>query len=207
VSRVADPAGSVEAGVAAGLAGLAAFLVLHHVLIVPIWFVAPAATVLAAVGGAAVGSAYRELLPRLPRRPWTALALIALTAAVLGPAVVLAEIRGAIVTGGPMSEASLLVSPAHAAAWFALGLFGVATLMGVTLGRLVGRTRRASALTGVAGFCLALGPGHNIPLLGGTSAASTEVVILLVVAMVSSFVLVRVQAALAARRRQVPASN
>lgn len=47
------------------------FLVLHHAWIAPIWFVAPMGAVLASLGGAAVGAAYAELRPVLPRRPWT----------------------------------------------------------------------------------------------------------------------------------------
>ncbi|MCI0346669.1 MAG: hypothetical protein L0221_14695, partial [Chloroflexi bacterium] len=66
---------AISAGAAAGLAGLVAFLVLHHAWIRPIWAIAPVGAVMAAGGGAIVGAAYAELLPRLPGRPLRSLAV------------------------------------------------------------------------------------------------------------------------------------
>jgi hypothetical protein len=63
------------AGVLAGIAGLLAFLVLHALWIVPIWFILPVGLLVAGGGGLAVGWAYAELRYRLPQRPWTALAV------------------------------------------------------------------------------------------------------------------------------------
>lgn len=83
MSQAATRAREIEAGAIAGIAGLAVFLLLHHVWIVPIWFVAPAGAVFAASGGATVGAAYAQLRPRLPGRPWPALWLIAMIAMVL----------------------------------------------------------------------------------------------------------------------------
>jgi hypothetical protein len=99
-------AASLEAGVVAGLVGFATFLVLHHVWIVPIWFIAPVGAVIAAAGGAAAGRAYAELLPYLPPRPWTSVAVAAVVGLILLPAVVIAELRGpiyAVGTGGTRS--------------------------------------------------------------------------------------------------------
>ena len=102
-------AASVRAGVLAGIAGFATFLLVHHVWLVPIWFIAPAGALVAAVGGAVVGAAYAELHPHLPRRPWTVIAVIVVIGVVLLPAFVIAELRGLNtrirLTGGPEPSA------------------------------------------------------------------------------------------------------
>lgn len=48
-------------------------------------------------------------------------------------------------------------------------------------------------------FALAVGPGHNIPLLGGTSVVAKEVAILAAVIGVASVMLVEAHARLAGR--------
>jgi hypothetical protein len=101
-SREVDPlvdagsTASVQAEVLAGIAGFAAFLLAHHALILPIWFITPVGGVLAAVGGAAVGAAYADLLPYLPRRPWTALGVMLVVGAILLPALALTEYWGPV---------------------------------------------------------------------------------------------------------------
>jgi hypothetical protein len=99
------------AGVTAGMAGLFVFLILHHLWIVPIWFILPFGVVVAAVGGAA--------------------------------------------------------------------------------GWLIGRSGQAAMATAVAGFIYALGPGHNIPLVGGTPGVGKELVIMAAVVVVSALILRR----------------
>ena len=49
-------------------------------------------------------------------------------------------------------------------------------------------TRQAALSTAVAGFVFALGPGHNIPLLGNTRVVGKGIVLLLAITMVSAFV-------------------
>lgn len=63
--QVAEPinatrsrAASVRAGILAWIAGLATFLLINHVWIVPIWFIEPAGALVATAGGAAVGAAF-----------------------------------------------------------------------------------------------------------------------------------------------------
>jgi hypothetical protein len=192
-------AGWAEAGAVAGIAGLVVFLALHHLWVVPIWFIAPVGAVMAAAGGAAVGAAYVELLPQLPRRPLTVLAVVAGVAAMLVPSIVFAELGGPMYDVAADGEAALLVPVSDAVTAFVIELLATTTLAGAVLGGLVGRTRRATATTALAGFALAVGPGHNIPLLGGTSAATRELVILAVVALVASVVLVEAHAWLARR--------
>ena len=191
---------SVQAGVLAGIAGFATFLLIHHLWIVPIWFIAPAGTLVAAAGGAAVGAAYAELLPHLPRRPWTPIGLIIVIGIVLLPAFVIAELRGPIfaLEGG---GGTLLVPGAEAATDVVMGLLGTATIAGAGLGWLIAGSRRAAGTTALAAFALALGPGHNIPLLGGTPAVAKELVTLAAVAAVASVVLVEAHAYL------VPSTN
>jgi hypothetical protein len=192
--RAIGPA--VWAGALAGIAGLVTFLVAHHAWIAPIWFVAPAGLVMAALGGAAVGSSYATLRPRLPQRPWTATAIVAIFAGVLAPAVVVAELRGPILAMGPDGGGVLLVPGEEAVVDVLVGLIGVSALMGATLGGLIGRSRRAALATSLAAVALAIGPGHNIPLLGGTPVVEKELAILLLVLVVSACTLVETEARL-----------
>jgi hypothetical protein len=180
-------------GVAAGIAGLIVFLILHHLWIAPIWFILPFGLVVAAVGGAAVGWAYGELLPNLPQRPWTILAVTGLIAIILLPSIILAELREPLfditVPGG-----RLRVSTGRAAMVFVLELLLTATLVGGAAGWLIGRSGQAAIATAVAGFIYALGPGHNIPLVGGTPGVGKELAIMTAVVVVSALVMVEVQA-------------
>ena len=197
---------SIEAGAGAGIAGLLVFLLLHHLWIVPIWFIAPVGAVMAAAGGAAVGAAYGELRPHLPRRPFTTFAVMGLIALVLAPSVVIAELRGPIYEmdrdGG-----TLLVPGTQAVADVVVGLLGTSVLMGAALGRLIGRSGRAAGMMALAAFALAIGPGHNIPLLGGTGGVARELLILAAVAAVASPVLVEGEAWRARRDRNPRADS
>ena len=195
------PRPTVIAGAAAGLAGLATFLVLHHAWIVPIWFIAPVGGFMAAVGGAAVGASYGALVEHLPRRPWRILAAVAIYAGVMLPALAFAEASGPIFAMDSTGGGALLVSTWEALADVAIGLFGATALAGAIIGGLVGRTRRAAALTALAGVVLAAGPGHNIPLLGATSAVTMELAMLGAVLVVACIVLVEVPARLSLTNR------
>lgn len=178
----------------AGLAGFAVFLVLHHLWIVPIWFIAPIGGVMAAAGGAAVGAAYAELLSHLPPRPWTAIVVALGIVAVLGQSIVIAELRGPVYVMGQSGAGILVVAASEAVAGFVGGLLATATVAGAAVGWLVGRTRRAAGWTALAGFALAIGPGHNIPLLGATPAVAKELVMLAAVTVAASIVLVEGEA-------------
>lgn len=184
------------AGALAGMAGLLVFLILHQLWIVPIWFILPFGLVIAAAGGVAAGSAYRALLPNLPPRPWTALALVALIGMILAPSFILAELRN------PMFDISvpggrLMISTGRAVATFVLELLVTATLVGGLVGWLIGHTRRATLATALAGFIFALGPGHNIPLIGGTPGVMKELALMASIIFVSALVLVEVSHMLA----------
>jgi hypothetical protein len=127
----------------------------------------------AAAGGAAVGWAYGELLPNLPPRPWTILEVTGLIAVILLPSIILAELREPLfditVPGG-----RLQVSTGRAALVFVLEFLLTATLVGGAAGWLIGRSGQAAMATAVAGFIYALGPGQNIPLVGGTPGVAKE---------------------------------
>ncbi|MFL5801577.1 MAG: hypothetical protein ACJ8CR_07520 [Roseiflexaceae bacterium] len=189
------------AGVAAGIAGLLVFLALHALWIVPIWFILPAGLLVAGGGGLAVGWAYAELRWRLPKRPWTALAVVGLIAVILGPAVVLAELQGPVYTVTPAGPVQT-VATSIIVARFVGELLATATIVGGLVGAWLGRTRRAALATAVAGFVFALGPGHNIPFIGGTPGVGKELAIMAAVVGVSALVLVEVHAWLTVRERR-----
>lgn len=197
--RTGDAA--VAAGAFAGIAGLGVFLVAHQLWIVPIWSIAPVGVVMAGAGGAAVGASYAALRPGLPRRPWTAPAIAALYATMLAPAVLIGELRGPIFALDADGGGTLLVPPAEALLDVLLGLLGTSALVGAIVGGIVGRRRRAVGATMLAAIALAIGPGHNIPLLGGTPAVGKEVAILAAVIVAASVVLVEAEARLTAGAR------
>ena len=177
------------AGVLSGVSGLLAFLVMHHLWITPIWFILPLGLVIAGAGGLAVGWAYMELVPGLPELPWTSLSLVALIGFILLPSIVLAELRQPLfdITA---AEAELTVSVGRASVVFILELLVTATLVGGLAGWLIRGSPQAALATAVAGFVFALGPGHNIPLVGGTPGVPKELAIMTTVVLVSAVVLV-----------------
>jgi hypothetical protein len=177
------------AGALAGVAGLLVFLIVHHLWIQPIWFILPFGLPIAIAGGLAVGWSYAELSPHLPRPPWTALSIVAMITIILLPAFILAEIRAPIfsISG---RQAVLAVSTGRAVVLFALELVLTSVLAGWLIGWVVGGTRQAALSTALAGLIFAIGPGHNIPLIGGTSGVGKEVAIMGTVIVVSAIVLV-----------------
>lgn len=193
---------AVAAGAVAGIAGLGVFLVAHQLWIVPIWFIAPVGAIMAGVGGAAVGASYATLRPHLPRRPWTAPTVAALYAGMLAPAVLIGEFRGPIFALDADGGGTLLVPPTEAVVDVLLGLLGTSALAGAIAGGLIGRRRRAVGATALAAIVLAIGPGHNIPLLGGTPAVGKELAILGAVVVAASVVLVEAEARLSAGTRR-----
>ena len=195
---------SVLAGALAGIAGFVTFLLIHALWIVPIWRVAPVGLLAAGGTSAVFGAAYAELLPRLPPRPWTAFAVFVVIGLVLLPSVVIAELRGPILTIEGDGGGSLLVSGVQLVADFVVGLLGTATMSGAALGWLIGRSRRAAVTMALAGFALALGPGHNIPVLGGSPSVVKELMILAAVNAVAACVLVEAQTRLAGPRSPSP---
>jgi len=174
---------AIRAGVLAGLAGLATFLVIHHVWIVPIWFVVPAGVLIAGLGGAAVGATYAELVPSAPRTGWAVVSVFGCAVLVLVPAIVVAELSG------PLDAADRDGDGSRAAASI-FGLFGGPAIAGASIGWLIGRTRRAVAMATLAALLLAIGPGHDIPFLGGRPVVIKELTILIAVIVVSSVALV-----------------
>ena len=182
------------AGACAGITGLFTFLVIHHFWIQPIWFITPIGLLIASLGGLAVGWSYAEIHTSLPPRPWTFLAVTAIIAIILAPSIVLAQLRS------PLIDPAILSVPlrggARVAAHFVLELILSSVLMGAVIGWLLGHTRQAAIATAVAGLAYALGPGHNIPLLGSTPAVGKGLVLLLAITLVSAFVLVEVSARL-----------
>jgi hypothetical protein len=187
------------AGSAAGGAGLLIFLVLHMLWIVPIWGILPIGVPLAVGGGLAVGWADGELRWRLPERPWTARSMMDVVVLILLSAVVLAERHGPVFTG-TLADPAPTVAPWVIVARFVGELLAKATIVCGLIGRWIGQTRRAALATGLAGFAFALGPGHNIPLIGGTPGVGKELVMMIAVIGVSALVLVEGHNCLSTRR-------
>ena len=189
---------SLIAGLLSGIVGLLVFLTIHHFWIKPIWFILPPGLVIAALGGLAVGWSYAEIQSELPPRPWTSLAVFVLVGATLTPATLLAQLRppplnistGAIIDG---SSTGVVI------ARVVIELLLTATVVGGLAGWWLGHTGRAAFATALAGFVFALGPGHNVPLLGNTPAVGKGVVLLIIIIFVSAIVLVESQAWLARR--------
>lgn len=186
-------------GLAAGVAGLAVFLVLHAVWIVPIWSVTALGLVVAVLGGAAVSWAYLQVEPHLPGgtvRRWLAVAGGA--ALVLSPSLVVAWAGTpyfTVVDGSrvPTAERSVV------AARFVVEFLVVTTLSGALVGWLVTHTRRGTVVVAVAAFAFAIGPGHNLPFFDVVTApatARTAVLLTLTPIVVASAVFVAVDALL-----------
>ncbi len=179
---------ALMAGAMSGAAGLLTFLIIHHFWIRPIWFILPPGLVIAGLGGLAAGWAYAEIRPGLPPQPWTVPALCGVIGSTLAPAIVLAHFREPLLDLNTFS-----VRPgtgASVAARMAGELLLTAMLTGAVAGWMLGRSGRATLAMAVAGLVFALGPGHNIPLLGGTPAEAKGLGLLLVVVVVASVVLV-----------------
>lgn len=189
---------SLIAGLLAGITGLLVFLVIHHLWIKPIWFILPLGLVIAAAGGLAAGWAYSELLPGLPRRPWTIFAWFALIGFTLAPAVVIAQLRPPLFTGTGMNVIAT-VSVEQAAIIFIRDLLLPAAFIGGLCGCLIGRTKRAVLASALAGFVFALGPGHNVPFLGNQPATGKGIILLTAIVLAASIVLVEGHAALISR--------
>ena len=184
------------AGLLSGVAGLLAFLVIHHFWIRPIWFILPPGLFIAALGGLAVGWAYAEIKAGLPPRPWTSIAVMALVGAILAPAILLAQLRpppldistGAVIDG---SSGWAVFARVVTELWL------TATLVGGLAGWWLGHNWRAALATALAGLIFAIGPGHNIPLLGNTPAVGKGIILLVIIIFISAVVLVESQAWLA----------
>ncbi len=184
------------AGLLSGIAGLLVFLTVHHFWIKPIWFILPPGLVIAALGGLAVGWSYAEIKAGLPPRPWTSLAVMALVGAILAPAILLAQLRPPpldISTGAVIDGSNGWVVFARVV----IELLLTATVVGGLAGWWLGHSGRAALATALAGFIFALGPGHNIPLLGNTPAVGKGIILLVIIIFVSAVVLVESQAWLA----------
>ncbi len=124
----------------------------------------------------------------------TALAVMALVSATLAPAIIVAELRPPLLDFSTGNMAIPAGQGGRVALHFVLELLVTAAVVGGLAGWWLGHSGRAALATALAGFVFALGPGHNIPLLGHTPAAAKGWLLLLAIIFVSAFVLVEVSA-------------
>jgi len=186
-------------GFIAGLSGLAVFLVVHALWILPIWFILPIGVPIAGMGGIVVGGAYSEIAPRLPPRPWRTPTVAALVSLILLPSILMAELRPPMFIVSGSGIAFLMMSVPEVVLRFISDLLIPAGVSGGVVGAWLGRTRRATLVTIIAALMLALGPGHNIPFLGNTTGVGKEILIIALVNMVSALTLVEVHARLSSK--------
>lgn len=183
-------------GFLAGLSGLAVFLVVHALWILPIWFILPIGIPLAGIGGVTVGWAYSDIAHRLPPRPWRTIAVAALVSLILFPSILMAQLRPPMFIVSGSGIAVLMMGVPEVVLRFIGELLIPASITGGLLGAWLGRTRRTTIAMSIAGFMLALGPGHNVPFLGNTSGVGKEITIIALVNIVSALTLVEVHARL-----------
>lgn len=186
---------SLCSGVLAGISGLLIFLTLHYLWIKPIWDILPAGLVIAVPGGLAAGWAFDELLHHLPGRPWSIPAWIILVCLTLIPALILAQLHPPVFAGAGMG-AKMTISVTQAIILLVLDLLLTTTITGGLVGWVIGRTKRAALAMALACFVFALGPGHNIPFLGNTTATGKGILLLLAIVLTASTVLVGTHALL-----------
>ena len=96
----------------------------------------------------------------------------------------------------------LNVTVPQAAASFVLELLLTAALAGGLLGWWLGRTLRAALALAVAGLIFAMGPGHNIPFIGGAGDVGKELALMGALIAVAAGVLVEAHARLAGKRQE-----
>lgn len=190
---------ALASGALARVAGLLVFLILHALWILPIWCILPLGPVFALVGGKAMGWAYAQLCPALSPHPWAALVMMVVVVVALLPAIVLAQLRPTLFVETPTGAIPTEPIPMLIAR-FVAELLVTAAMVGGLIGWWLRRTRRAVAAVAFASALFALGPGHNIPFLGGTSGVGTELALLAAVIVVSTLVLVESQRLLTAIR-------
>jgi hypothetical protein len=161
------------AGVAAGLTGLLAFLGLHHLLILPIWGVAPLGIPVAALGGLAVAWAFESLRPRLPANGWlAAFAFVGLLLLTQAASFAVSAVQR------PLADFIILntqVLPGFERLVYTravVEMLVVPVLVGGAIGWLLGRSRQAAGRMALAALAFALGPGHNTAFFAGVPAAA-----------------------------------
>jgi hypothetical protein len=137
----------------------------------------------------AMGWAYTQLRPALPQSRLAALVMMVVVTVILLPAILLAQLRPTLFIETPTGALPTEPIPVLIMR-FVAELLATTTIVGGLIGWWLRRTGRAVAATALASFLFALGPGHNIPFLGGTPGVGTELALLAAVIIVSTLVLV-----------------
>jgi hypothetical protein len=192
-------ASALSAGAIAGIAGLGAFLVIHALWIVPIWFIAPLGFLIAAGGGMAVGWAWHVHRQHLPNgTPARALVLFVAAIVVLLPS---EPVAIAFAPSDPRVLAAMSQDMAMNYLLTQLVIYGaLAGLLGAIAGGLLTRTWQAAAVTALAATAFGIGIGHNAPLFGNSWLAPKMWVIMLSATAVAAIAFAGTEWALARGR-------
>lgn len=197
--------GSVAGGVS-GAAGLLAFLVTHHLWIVPIWSVVVFGGPFAVLGGAVVGWAYVSISDRLPRNLLLRWAIVTAGSVLLFvPTVTLVLLSTPYVTTVDGVPQLANVDASALAVRFVFDLFVVGAITGAAVGWLLLRTRQGALLFASAALIIGAGPGHNLPFFHfGTVPRETLVgtELFLITVAAASFALVVTDRLLESRARR-----
>jgi len=179
------------AGALSGVVGMLSFLIVHHFWILPIWFIMPFGLVVAVLGGLAVGWAYIEVRPRLPSSSLLrVLVMIAIIAVILAPGVILAEVRAPFFDIQANGEFELVVPMGTVIVRSIIEVVVTAVIVGALVGWWLGRSKQAVVAMALGGFIFVLGPGHNIPLIGGTHGVPKELALMAAIIVPSAVTLV-----------------
>jgi hypothetical protein len=189
-------------GAVAGVIGFAAFLIIHAIWIVPIWFIAPFGLSAAVLDGLAVGWAYDVHRVRLPARSVGRVAVVfACASLTLAPGLLLLPFAPPGPRASTQSIVALMVTVVTVL------LVVVIPLLAATLGALLGRSVRAAVATGLAALTVILGIGHNITSFGFGWRGVKMWTIMLTVTAIASVTLVVVETWTSTRLRPMAGSS
>ena len=155
-------------GVTSGISGPVTFLVIHQIVVSPIWFISIIGVVISAGSGAVTAKCYSQTVRfRFPRPLYSAYVFVLVVATLL-PCTLLIKVVPPLL----QAENGEVVHPINVP-WLVSGFFVLLIIPAIGVGWLMGRylTPRGNVgpMFALMGFLAALGPGHNLPLFGGAS--------------------------------------
>jgi hypothetical protein len=178
----------LAAGSAAVLAGTLTFLIIHALIIRPIWAMLPPGIIFAGLVGAAVGWSYSTLRDHMAPHPWPMLIILAIYTAAIVPSLVLPRLWQPL-----LDRSTSSITPeqiAAAASMVIVDLLLPGLIVGGVAGWIIGHNKRAVLSTALAVMLINIGPGHNMPFMAGTPAEGKAILLMFSGLFVGSIVLV-----------------